>query len=76
MLYCCCCGCRLRVFNKALEYIGVVCSTCYRMSNKKYHIYVDKISNNKINFILKEIESNKIDLEIENIKKKIRYITN
>ncbi len=58
MFYCVCCGCRLRKCNKALEYLGVVCSKCYRMSNKQYYYLVDILSKKKIEFILNELKKN------------------
>ena len=58
MFYCVCCGCRMRKDNKALEFLGLVCSTCFRMSNKQYYSLVDILSNKKIEFILNEIKKN------------------
>ena len=39
--YCVSCGSHLRKTNKKLEYVGIVCSVCYRMSEKKYHELID-----------------------------------
>lgn len=64
--YCISCGCRLRKCNKELEYVGVVCSTCYRMSDNKYHELVEVLSEKKIQFILREIETNKIISNLQN----------
>ena len=64
--YCVSCGCSLRKINKELEYLGIVCSICYRMSNKKYHELVDILSKKKIEFILKEIEKTKIFNNLSN----------
>ena len=47
MFFCVSCGCRLRKCNKELEYLGVVCSKCYRMSNKRYYELVDILSKKK-----------------------------
>lgn len=55
MFFCVACGCRLRKCNKELEYLGVVCSTCYRMSNKKYYELVDILSRKKIIYIIENI---------------------
>ncbi len=30
------CSTTIRKANKEMEYIGIVCSKCYRMSDKKY----------------------------------------
>ena len=64
--YCVSCGSHLRKTNKKLEYVGIVCSVCYRMSEKKYHELVDILSKQKIDFIIKEIEVNRI---IDNLSK-------
>lgn len=56
MFFCSVCGCRLRKCNKELEYIGVVCSKCYRMSNKRYYHLVDIKSKEKIKYIIENIE--------------------
>ena len=62
MFFCVSCGCRLRKCNKELEYLGVVCSKCYRMSNKRYYELVDILSKKKIEFILLEIQNNNKNL--------------
>ena len=49
--------------NKEFEYIGVVCSSCFRMSKKRYCVLVDKISEIRMNFILNEIENYKNQIE-------------
>lgn len=56
MFYCSCCGCRMRKCNKELEYLGVVCSVCFRMSDKKYYKLVDIFSKIKSKYILDEIK--------------------
>ena len=56
MFFCVACGCRMRKFNKKIEYLGICCSKCYRMSDKNYYKLVDKISKIKIDYILKELE--------------------
>ena len=43
--------------NKEFEYIGVVCSACFRMSKKRYCELVDTISEMKIKFIMNELEN-------------------
>lgn len=49
--------------NKEFEYIGVVCSSCFRMSKKRYCSLVDKISKIRMEFILNEVENYKNQLE-------------
>jgi hypothetical protein len=49
--------------NKEFEYIGVVCSNCFRMSKKRYCSLVDKISKIRMEFILNEVENYKNQLE-------------
>jgi len=49
--------------NKEFEYIGVVCSSCFRMSKKRYCFLVDKISKIRMEFILNEVENYKNQLE-------------
>ena len=54
-MYCCVCGSKLRS-EKHLDFLGSVCSICFRMSKKKYCILVDTMAYEKINFILKEVD--------------------
>tara|TARA_R110000782_G_scaffold118540_1_gene209159 strand:+ start:543 stop:788 length:246 start_codon:yes stop_codon:yes gene_type:complete len=49
--------------NKEFEYIGVVCSNCFRMSKKRYCLLVDKISKIRMEFILNEVENYKSQIE-------------
>lgn len=50
--------------NKEFEYIGVVCSACFRMSKKRYCELVDTISEMRMKFIMNEIDNHyKKDLE-------------
>mgnify|MGYP003658222620 FL=1 len=46
--------------TKEFEYIGVVCSACFRMSKKRYCKLVDTITEMKIKFIMNEIENYKV----------------
>ena len=43
--------------NKEFEYIGVVCSACFRMSKKRYCELVDLISDMRVKFIMNELEN-------------------
>ncbi len=52
--YCCVCNTQLRSIKK-LDFLGHVCSTCYRMSKKKYCELVDKMALKKIDLIMKEV---------------------
>ena len=52
---CVVCGCRVRKSNKEMEYLGVVCSRCFRMSNEKYDEMVNKMAIKKIKLILDQI---------------------
>jgi len=54
--YCCVCDTKIRKPNKEMEYLGFVCSTCFRMSKKTYIEYVDIMSKIKIQNILNEIK--------------------
>lgn len=50
--------------NKEFEYIGVVCSACFRMSKKRYCDLVDLISDMRMKFIMNELDIHyKKDLE-------------
>jgi len=50
--------------NKEFEYIGVVCSACFRMSKKRYCELVDLISEMRMKFIMNELDIHyKKDLE-------------
>ena len=49
--------------NKEFEYIGVVCSSCFRMSKKRYCDLVDKISKIRMDFILNEVKNYKNQLQ-------------
>ena len=51
---CCVCGTKLRSY-KSLDFLGLVCSKCYRMSKKKYCELVDKMALKKIELIMKEV---------------------
>ena len=52
--YCCVCNTQLRSIKK-LDFLGCVCSTCYRMSKKKYCDLVDKMALKKIELIMQEV---------------------
>lgn len=53
--------------NKEFEYIGVVCSACFRMSKKRYCELVDLISDMRVKFIMNELDIHyKKDLEEKN----------
>tara|TARA_R110000824_G_scaffold357571_1_gene545120 strand:+ start:945 stop:1181 length:237 start_codon:yes stop_codon:yes gene_type:complete len=43
--------------HKEFEYIGIVCSACFRMSKKRYCELVDTISDMKMKFIMNEINN-------------------
>ena len=49
--------------TKEFEYIGLVCSSCFRMSKKRYCILVDKISEIRMDFILNEVKNYKSQIE-------------
>lgn len=57
------CNCSIRIPNKQMEYVGFVCSTCYRMSDKKYKEIVKVISLEKIENIMNEIKRLKVIYE-------------
>ena len=57
-IYCTICNVSIqKEKEKEFEYIGVVCSACFRMSKKRYCKLVDEISEIKMKFILDEINS-------------------
>jgi len=57
--------------NKEFEYIGVVCSACFRMSKKRYCDLVDLISDMRMKFIMNELDIHyKKDLEEKTFKQK------
>jgi len=58
---------KLRVYKYELDYIGVVCSTCFRISKKKYCEKVDEIAERNLEYI---------NLEILNIKQKLKTFKN
>tara|TARA_R110001599_G_scaffold103072_1_gene262377 strand:+ start:4237 stop:4455 length:219 start_codon:yes stop_codon:yes gene_type:complete len=53
---CPCCGTMIRRPDKKMEYIGIVCSKCYRMSDKLYKEYVDIICKKRENVIVEELK--------------------
>jgi hypothetical protein len=54
---------KLRQTKYELDFIGQVCSTCFRISKEKYIKYVDEIAERNLNYI---------NLEIMNIKHKLK----
>ncbi len=59
-LYCVCCGCRIRKRDKEMEYVGIVCSKCFRMSTDRYYKVVDELCKRRTEEILRIIETNRI----------------
>ena len=53
---CSICSTTIRKPDKEMEYIGLVCSKCYRMSDKLYKQYVDIICKKRENIIIKELK--------------------
>ncbi len=53
---CCVCGTKLRSY-KHLDFLGCVCSKCYRMSKKKYCHLVDKMALKKSDLAMKEVKT-------------------
>lgn len=56
---------KLRQNKYELDFIGQVCSTCFRISKEKYIKYVDKIAEQNLQYI---------NLELMNIKHKLKPI--
>jgi hypothetical protein len=54
---------KLRQTKYELDFIGQVCSTCFRISKEKYIKYVDEIAERNLAYI---------NLEIMNIKHKLK----
>tara|TARA_Y100001938_G_C8058670_1_gene415927 strand:- start:646 stop:846 length:201 start_codon:yes stop_codon:yes gene_type:complete len=52
---CCVCGSNLRVINKRMEFLGLVCSVCFRMSRKNYIRQVELMALKKIEMIMNEV---------------------
>ena len=52
---CSICSTTLRKDNKEMEYIGLVCSKCYRMSDIQYKQYVDIICKKREKNITEEL---------------------
>lgn len=50
------CSTTIRKPDKEMEYIGLVCSKCYRMSDKLYKQYVDIICKKRENIIIQELK--------------------
>lgn len=53
---CSICSTTIRKPDKEMEYIGLVCSKCYRMSDKLYKQYVDIICKKRENVIIQELK--------------------
>jgi Fe-S oxidoreductase len=53
---CSICSTTIRKPDKEMEYIGLVCSKCYRMSDKLYKQYVDIICKKRENIIIQELK--------------------
>lgn len=54
---------KIRVYKYHLDFIGQVCSTCFRISKKEYCKKVDEIAERNLEYI---------NLEILNIKQKLK----
>ena len=52
---CFCVGCG----SKLLEYLGLVCSRCFRLSNARYVELVDRIAKQRFQWVLKEVQNAK-----------------
>lgn len=55
-MYCVICGVKTRSLKYSLDYLGITCSTCFRMSKEAYIKYVDIICEKKIKEILDECD--------------------
>lgn len=53
---CSICTTTIRKPNKEMEYIGLVCSKCYRMSDKQYKKYVDIVCKKREKIIADELK--------------------
>lgn len=54
---------RIRKNKYELDYIGLVCSSCFRINKKKYAYYVDEIAKKNLEYI---------NLELLNIKSNLK----
>lgn len=54
---CSICSTTIRKPDKEMEYIGLVCSKCFRMSDKVYKQYVDIICKKRTDNIIKQLNS-------------------
>ena len=52
--FCVGCGSRLHRKNKRMEYCGLVCSKCFRLSHDKYVDLVDRIAKQRFEYVLEE----------------------
>tara|TARA_R110000822_G_scaffold39013_1_gene107564 strand:+ start:170 stop:337 length:168 start_codon:yes stop_codon:yes gene_type:complete len=42
-----------------MEYLGLVCSRCFRLSNARYVELVDRIAKQRFQWVLKEVQNAK-----------------
>ena len=50
--FCVGCGSKLLKQNKTMEFMGLVCSRCFRLSNAKYVEMVDRIAKQRFAYVL------------------------
>ena len=55
--FCVGCGSRLLKKNKTMQFIGLVCSRCFRLSNARYVEMVDRIARQRFDWVLSEVQS-------------------
>ncbi len=54
--FCVGCGSKLLKRDKTMEYLGLVCSRCFRLSNARYIELVDRIAKQRFQWVLKEVQ--------------------
>ena len=57
--FCVGCGSKLLKRDKTMEYLGLVCSRCFRLSNARYVELVDRIAKQRFQWVLKEVQNAK-----------------
>ena len=53
--FCVSCGARIVRTNKILEYAGIVCSQCFRMSHVAYLELVERIGQQRHDFLVEQL---------------------
>jgi hypothetical protein len=54
--FCVGCGSKLLKRDKTMEYLGLVCSRCFRLSNARYIELVDRIAKRRFQWVLMEVQ--------------------